>query len=391
MVLASWGDAVGDPSTRLRKSQEMRTVAVMSTPIDRVRELLARREMSQTQLAEAIGLDASKMSKSLGGQRRFSSLEYARIAEVCEVSTDWLLTGADDRVALAARAESGSNVADAAAQARRIVELAEVAEELGREWSRPVVDVGTLSGRWRDDGERLAAAALRVPGADDLVGGEDLAGGIERAFAVDVGIVDLGEAVDGLCAVQGETRVLLAAPTPVAARQRFTLAHELAHALAGDDAGLRVDVDVYKPGRDGSEQRANSFAAAFLMPAHTLVNRIGGIDAAALDRELIASIALDLKVTPTALIHRLEGLRIIDGMTAGRLGELTMKEAQLLTGRGAEWSVAVEVAKTERRPAALSADLYRAYLEGRTTLRPYARLLDEDVDALRVSLEEADD
>lgn len=363
----------------------------MSTPIDRVRELLSRHDLSQSELAEAVGLDASKMSKSLSGHRRFSSVEYARIADVCEVSTDWLLTGVEDRVALAARAESGSNVAEAAGQARRIVALAEVAEELGRAWSRPQIDVGKWTGRWRVDGERLAAAALGVAGAAELVGGDDLAAGIERVFAVDVGVIDLGDAVDGLCAVQGETRVLLAAPTPVAARQRFTLAHELGHALAGDDAGLRVDVDVYKPGRDGSEQRANAFAAAFLMPTDVVTARLEDVAAGDLDRELIASIALDLKVTPTALIHRLEGLRLVDGMTAGRLGEMSMKEAQLLTGRGAEWQVAVEAAKTERRPAALAADLYRAYLEGRTTLRPYARLLDEDVDALRASLEEAGD
>lgn len=390
MVLGSIGDAVSDPSTRLRKSQDLRTVVVMSTPIDRVRELLSRRDMSQSQLAEVIGLDASKMSKSLSGQRRFSSLEYAQIAEACYVSTDWLLTGADDRVAMAARAESGSNTADATAQARRFVELAEVAEELGRAWTRPPVEIGPLTGRWREDGERLAEAAGHVSGAADLVGAVDLAGGIERVFAVDVGIVDLGDAVDGLCAVQGSSCVLLAAPNPIAARQRFTLAHELGHALAGDDAGLRVDVDVYNPGRDGSEQRANAFAAAFLMPADALTTRLNDVDPVEVDREMIASIALDLKVSPGALVHRLEGLRIIDGMTASRLGAMSMKEAQVLTGRGAEWQPVIEAATSERRPELLGADLYRAYLEGRTTLRPYARLMDVDVEILRASVEEAD-
>lgn len=360
----------------------------MTTPIDRVREVLARRQMSQSQLAEAIGLDASKMSKSLGGQRRLSSLEFARIAEVCEVSTDWLLTGSDDRVALAARAETGSNVADAAAQARGFVELAEVAEELGRDWSRPLVELGDRTGRWREDGERMAVAALAVPGAGELLGALDLAGGIERVFAVDVGVVDLGDTVDGLCAVQGNSRVLLAAPNPIAARQRFTLAHELGHALAGDDAGLRVDVDVYNPGRDGSEQRANAFAAAFLMPADVVEERLERV--AGLDRSALATLALDLKVSPLALVHRLEGLRLIDGMTASRLGEMSMREAQDLTGRGPEWQSVVSAATAERRPAALGADLYRAYLEGETTLRPYARLLGVDVETLRVSLEEAD-
>ncbi|MBW0009488.1 MAG: ImmA/IrrE family metallo-endopeptidase, partial [Pseudonocardiales bacterium] len=55
-------------------------------------------------------------------------------------------------------------------------------------------------------------------------------------------------------------------------RQRFILAHELGHVLAGDAQNLRVDLDVMAPSSQGerTEMRANAFASAFLMPARTI-------------------------------------------------------------------------------------------------------------------------
>ena len=50
-----------------------------------------------------IGLDDSKLSKSLGGIRRFSSLDLARIAEQCDVTVDWLVTGEEPALAMASR------------------------------------------------------------------------------------------------------------------------------------------------------------------------------------------------------------------------------------------------------------------------------------------------
>src|SRR5699024_9444891 len=40
-----------------------------------------------------IGLDASKLSKSLAGTRKFRVEEISRIAELTGVTTDWLTTG----------------------------------------------------------------------------------------------------------------------------------------------------------------------------------------------------------------------------------------------------------------------------------------------------------
>lgn len=65
----------------------------MTSLNDRVRHLIGASGLSQGQFAEAVGLDAPKLSKSLSGVRRFSSLDLARIAEHAGRTVDWLLTG----------------------------------------------------------------------------------------------------------------------------------------------------------------------------------------------------------------------------------------------------------------------------------------------------------
>ncbi len=338
--------------------------------------------MSQGEFAQAVGLDASKMSKSLTGARKLSSLDVARIAEIGAVSVDWLLTGEEDAVAMAARAEDGSNMGAAAAMAERITELRGSATATGR--MRSVVSVEVpRSGQWSADGESLAAAALACVAATDVFLAQDLAKEIDDHFGVDVGVVDLGDEVDGLCARTSVAVAILAAPTPIFARQRFTLAHELGHVLAGDDQGLHIDEDVYAGSRQESEQRANAFAAAFLMPEGYLRDRVTG----ALDDAAFANLALDLKVSPSALAIRLKRLRLIDGMTQATHQSMTMREAQRLTGRGDEASAASHLAMQGRPPATLGRDLYGAYLEGAMTLRPYASLLGVDPESLRSSLE----
>jgi AcrR family transcriptional regulator len=68
-------------------------VVVDDTVRERVRTLAARTARTQGEFAARIGLDSSKLSRSLGGTRRFTLPELARIAEVGGVSADWLLYG----------------------------------------------------------------------------------------------------------------------------------------------------------------------------------------------------------------------------------------------------------------------------------------------------------
>lgn len=69
---------------------------------ERVREILRAHPTSQREFATAIGLDATKLSKSLTGTRRFTPGELTSIAEVGNVTVNWLLNGSDEAETVAA-------------------------------------------------------------------------------------------------------------------------------------------------------------------------------------------------------------------------------------------------------------------------------------------------
>ncbi|WP_329127148.1 TetR family transcriptional regulator C-terminal domain-containing protein [Streptomyces caniferus] len=65
---------------------------------DRVRRVIAQLGCSHREFARRIVMDPSKLSRSLGGTRRFTLAEIVRIADIGEVDTGWLL-GAPERPA----------------------------------------------------------------------------------------------------------------------------------------------------------------------------------------------------------------------------------------------------------------------------------------------------
>ena len=67
----------------------------------------------------------------------------------------------------------------------------------------------------------------------------------EDVFGADVAVIALDEGFDGLAASSDEAKLIVLATSQVPARQRYTLAHELGHLLAGDDQGVHLDRDVY--------------------------------------------------------------------------------------------------------------------------------------------------
>jgi transcriptional regulator with XRE-family HTH domain len=61
----------------------------------RVRQVISESGLSQAEFAAKAGLDGPKMSKSLSGVRRFTSLDLARIADVGGVTVLYLLGSRD--------------------------------------------------------------------------------------------------------------------------------------------------------------------------------------------------------------------------------------------------------------------------------------------------------
>jgi Zn-dependent peptidase ImmA (M78 family)/transcriptional regulator with XRE-family HTH domain len=352
----------------------------------RVLNLIEASGQSRRAFAQDIGLDDSKLSKSLSGARRFSSLDLARVADKCGVTIEWLLTGEEPALSLAARTTTG--------QARTALEAAKrysvMREDLATfGWEQPWRSLGieVPRGTYAEQGRALASAALaRVTSAGLSVTDADLPALVEAAFGADVAVVVLDEGFDGLSASSDDAKLIVLGTSAVPARQRFTLAHELGHLLAGDDQGVHLDKDIYDraQAKDPSEMRANNFASAFLMPEDVLREAAG---TSGLAEDEFAALACDLKVTPSALAIRLQQLRLIDAGTCDRFRKLTAAKAASITGRSEEFAQRVADTSAARPPGLLVRDAYKAYEAGATTLRPYANLLGVDVEELRQALE----
>jgi Zn-dependent peptidase ImmA (M78 family) len=356
----------------------------MTDIASRVRQVLEGSGLTQREFGVSIGLDDSKLSKSLSGARRFSSLDLARISDSFSVPVDWLITGVESRRARAAPAPGGS-ARRAITRADSLTTLRTDLGALGYPQRPAETPRVTGAGGFVRQGEELAAvAARRVEAAGRSVLDEDLPRLIEDVFGIDVAVEDLGEQFDGLAASRPEARMILANACKVPARQRFTLAHELAHLLAGDDQGVHLDKDVYEAGGKPSEGRANAFAAAFLMPDGLLRERIGD---AGLTLDELGSLAFELMVSPSSLAYRLSNLRLVDAGTRDRLARVTEKEAARQAGRTDELARRLIRSCGARPPGLLARDAFAAYEAGQATLRPYAALIGVDVEELRNALE----
>jgi hypothetical protein len=352
--------------------------------IARVRTVMDAAAMTKAAFARSVELTPDKLSKSLSGVRRFTSLDLALIAEAGGTTVDWLLTGNEPlRPALAARTRSDTAADPMGTQevTARFAAAYEVLELLGRTRELPAVpEADPALDRYAAQGERLAAEALERLRAAEL-GTDELIAAMEERFGVDVAITGLPQGVDGLAWQADSFRLVLLAPTGLWTRQRFTLAHELCHILAKDARSVVVESHV-APGRqkDLAEVRANVFASHLLMPARELT------EAATAEGELSDSVferlVVRFRVSPSALAARLHQLGLIDAARRKQLRALTTEACHLLAGAGDDFQKQASRASAERFPPRVASELYKAYLAGETTLRPLAALLDTDVERL---------
>ena len=90
--------------------------------------------------------------------------------------------------------------------------------------------------------------------------------------------------------------------------ERFTLAHELCHLLLDREHGDELAIATGPWAPVGIEQRANAFAAAFLMPTWLLKDALTAAAAPADDPETIRVVSTALRVSASSLIDRLYNL-----------------------------------------------------------------------------------
>jgi Zn-dependent peptidase ImmA (M78 family) len=101
--------------------------------------------------------------------------------------------------------------------------------------------------------------------------------------------------------------------------ERFSLAHELCHLLLDREWGDELAVASGPWAPLAIEQRANAFAAAFLMPSRLLRTAIGALEQPLDDPESMSALAGQLRVSVSSLVDRLYNL-----------GEITVEDRSRL-------------------------------------------------------------
>lgn len=360
----------------------------------RVAALREARGMTGEELGAALGLSRSQVSKIEHGIRRLDVGEVAAVADALEVSLAEVLgVERSGSLALAARVMVAPEADETLAARRRMRQLLEaeanLASSTGLRESRP-----TQSGQ--DVLAMIAEGSLpsaRTPWLD----GEDLADlvrqglGLGRApiadiaelaehhFAIDVVAWPTGPAVSGLCAHgQGVAMMLISTAFPPG-HQRFTAAHELAHHLLRDPREIVVESDLY----DGSgpmEKRANSFAAALLMPADGLRDVIGG---RLIDEAVLAQLMRHFGVSFAALLYRLgaSSIRLLSPQVRDAWLQRTVSSV-LRTANDPAPAQLTSPDESRRIPPRLWRAAQAGYQSGRVGIGTLAALADEDPERL---------
>lgn len=350
--------------------------------IARVNEVIERSSLTKKNFASAIGIDGPKLTKSLAGKRRFTSLELALVAEQGSTTVDWLLNGDSTReLVLAHRAaEYAIEASDLVGREtiEMLVENLEGLQFLGRPLAFPPLPARPTTGGYVKQAQKLAHEYVQLLASP--VGGlsnAELIGRIEHQFGVDVVVTRLPLDCDGLSFSDGDVRVIVLATSSAPFRQRFTLAHELAHLAFGDsqDEVIEEQLDSEKT---PVESRANSFAASFLAPRSEILALIGGRSPV----EAFDSLVLHFQMSPSAMSWRLLNEGLISQEDQRRLGAQTARAMAMRAGEAAEHTNRARLAGVPR-PAQRLIDAYLdAYRDGVTTLRPAANLLGQPAEEL---------
>jgi Zn-dependent peptidase ImmA (M78 family) len=205
----------------------------------------------QYEIAQAVGMKPDALSRAINGQRAFSSLELAALAERLDVDIHWLITGQEDprRLHFAAR-----HSYDFATGARDVP---------GREADQRVLRDIELA--YRQAGDLGASAEIPpTPAEVRRVLGDDFV----RPFLtrlegrLGVHVVRVPELSTAYCFTVDRRHVIAMKATGNWFYENFCLAHELAHLAQGHTTTGTASA--------AEEVAANAFAAELLMPAQAV-------------------------------------------------------------------------------------------------------------------------
>jgi Zn-dependent peptidase ImmA (M78 family) len=354
----------------------------------RILEAIRASGTSQRALAGTIGMDPSALSKALAGHRNFKPFEVALISEALRVSIHDLLMDPDDpasqRTSVAARADpdASSVVRNALSRVDQILELNDLLTSVGVAPRRrgPKLKIHEQL-EPREQGEILGTELRELLhlGETDLPPEvPHLATDIEDKLGIDVAIEPVERGLDGLAVTRGDYRLILVSSSIPAPRQRYTIGHELGHIVAED--GQQIVDENIDLSKTPAETRANSFAAAYLMPARAIRRAFAGNTP--VTEAVVADLLARYRVSLDALAFRLHNTHIVNAAGRDAVRGMSSAKIALRQGRTAD----LQARGYRRLPGGLLDRAIEAYSKGLISIRPIASLMGVHPDELLVEL-----
>jgi transcriptional regulator with XRE-family HTH domain len=342
------------------------------TLASRIREAIRASGMSQQALAGTVGMDPTALSKVLSGRRRLSSLELALIADATCVPVDELLSFREPsgrNFAARIQPDETPAVDEARLRLNDFLETDALLRDLGLPAPPGLLPLSLGKGSYLQQASYLADRVRELAGIGDSYI-EELAGFCEQSLGVDVAVENLPRGLDGLSIACGSYRIALVSSAIPATRQRYTLAHEIAHLAAGDTEGVVIDEDLFGQSSE-KERRANSFAAAFLMPESSLRKALGTSGAT---EASVGEMLVGYKVSLDALAWRLFDVELVDAAGRERVRQMSAPKLVLLAGHAAEYQRQLQDLGLRRLPTGLLQRTLDAFNRGDVGVRVLSRL-----------------
>lgn len=363
------------------------TQAHLAARIARARE---RAGLSQSELAERVGLTQSAISRIETGARGVDSLELAAIAQTLRASVVDLLEERPlaEELEIAARlGEVSDTVAVDAALSRvlDLVRLDRILDDAGEADAPLELEPIQLprSAKAIDQGKALATMLRKRWELGDDPLPPNLVNLVEQLSGLNVALEPMDERVAGLCARIDDFAITLVDSSVTYGRQRFTMAHELCHFVLRDGDRLVVD-ERLSGSKTKIEMRANAFAAHFLLPEQSIHRYIRS-------REIDGAVVVELQYTfGASLDSLLWHLLNLGHITDSRRREFQHTGAKAFAfryGYDSEWQRLEAERGIRRPPTSLYKRALAAYEHGAISIEPLADLLSRrDTDRLRRDL-----
>ena len=347
-----------------------------------------RRKWSLRDLAAHSGLSHSRIRRIETDPEREITLEDVLVlADAFGVPASWLVRGAAvrDRVLAAARARDTENAEAAVDQIVHVLELAQQLDSIANVDSpgmsvSAMPRVGTETTReWgRAKAESIRRAAGYTSGPI-----QDLASFIEEHTGAFVVIDDLPPNVDGVSLRDPETGyAVVAASTALPwERQRFTLAHELGHLVAGE---MMVE-EVSSQAGNHRETAAHEFARNLLIPTGDLEPTKADEGWTAMDA---ARVAWRYRVSPQVVGIQLERAGIGNRRLTDELAQVSAEAWSGIGGWAPERGSLAAAASMRRIPPLLADRALEAWRNSRIPAATIGRLLNYSTEQVESLLKE---